>query len=116
MGFWSRKKAGAPAADTSGLKGLSKEDVDHLKSFASTRVGVEMYVEPRTSVTEPTVILIATSGEWTRRRVSGPKQAYALAQKLGIPVYDVGAVGYPSRMRSWTHAQRRGTQPPTPGP
>lgn len=112
MGFWSRRKGSASAADTNGLKGLSKDDVAHLTSFASTRVGVEMYVEPRTSVTEPTVVLVATSGEWTRRRVTGPKQAYALAQKLGIPVYDVAAVGYPSRMRAWTHAQRKGQQPP----
>lgn len=111
MAFWSRKKVG-DKPDTGGLRGLRKEDVEHLRAFASSRPGVEMYVEPKTSVTETTVVLVATSGEWTRRRIAGPKQAYALAQKLNLPVYDVNAVGYPSRMRAWTHAQREATKRP----
>lgn len=79
----------------------------HLRDFVATRVGVEAYVEPATSVTQTTVALVATSGEWTRRRVAGPNQARALASDLGIPVYDVTIVGYPARMRAWTAARRR---------
>ncbi len=66
-----------------------------------------MYVEPRTSVTPTTAVLIATSGEWTRRRVSDPRAAGALARELGVPVYDVQQTGYPARMRAWTAEQRR---------
>ena len=31
--------------------------------------GVEAYVEPKTTVTDVTVVLVADDGEWTRRRV-----------------------------------------------
>jgi hypothetical protein len=74
----------------------------HLSDFARTRLGVEAYIEPRTAVTDTTVVFIATSGEWTRRRVRSPQQAHALARALGIPAYDAGVVGYPARMREWT--------------
>lgn len=74
----------------------------HLTEFAGTRSGVEAFIEPRTAVTETTVVFVATSGEWTRRRVSGPQAAHALARALGIPAYDAGVVGYPQRMREWT--------------
>lgn len=83
----------------------------HLKEFAASRRGVEMYVEPRTSVTPTTVVLIATSGEWTRRRVSDPRAAGQLARELGVPVYDVQLTGYPPRMREWT-SQQRGRETP----
>ena len=74
----------------------------HLSEFARSRTGVEAYIEARTSVTDTTVVFIAASGEWTRRRVRSPQQAHALARALGIPAYDAGVVGYPQRMRDWT--------------
>jgi hypothetical protein len=77
-------------------------DVDHLAQWASTRRGVEGFVEPETSTTTTTLVLVAGDGEWTRRRVDSPKAAFAFGQKAGIPVYDVAAVGYPARMREWT--------------
>jgi hypothetical protein len=74
----------------------------HLTEFARTRAGVEAYLEPRTAVTDTTVVFVATTGEWTRRRVAGPQAAHALARSLGVPIYDAGVVGYPQRMREWT--------------
>jgi hypothetical protein len=74
----------------------------HLSDFARSRPGVEAFIEPRTAVTDTTVVFIASSGEWTRRRVRTPQQAHALARALGIPAYDAGVVGYPQRMRDWT--------------
>jgi hypothetical protein len=68
--------------------------------------GVEAYVEPKTTVTELTVVLIANDGEWTRRRVGGEKGARRLSDQLKIPVYDVQKVGYPQRMRDFD-ARRR---------
>ena len=81
--------------------------VDHLTEFVRTRVGVEAYIEPQTHVTQTTVVLIATTGEWTRRRVPDPAAARKIATDLGIPVYDVQLVGYPQRMRDWNARQRR---------
>ncbi len=77
-------------------------DTAHLEAWALRHRGVEAYVEPETVVTETTVVLVAHDGEWTRRRVTGPRAAYTLGRKLGIPVYDVSLVGYPRRMREYT--------------
>jgi hypothetical protein len=88
--------------------------MSHLKDFVATRAGVEMYVEPRTTVTPTTIVLIATSGEWTRRRVADERAAGGLAKELGVPVYDVQLTGYPARMREWTARKGGGlsTDPP----
>ncbi len=88
-------------------------DVEHLAGFVRTREGVEGYVEPRTMVTETTVVLVAVSGEWTRRRIAGPGAAEEMGRHLGVPVYDVTKVGYPDRMREWNRrrsAERRLTE------
>jgi hypothetical protein len=84
------------------LRAGTSADLDHLRDFIRTRDGVEAYIEPRTTVTDTTMLLVASSGEWTRRRVSGPEAAAALAKKHGIPLYDAVKVGYPQRMREWT--------------
>jgi hypothetical protein len=62
---------------------------------------VEAYVEPRTTVTPPTVLLVAGTGEWTRRRVGEPGLLRELGERLHVPVYDVQLTGYPRRMREW---------------
>jgi hypothetical protein len=98
---------GAPSAGRQSGADLAADEA-HLTTFATSRVGVEAYVEPRTTVTDPTVVLVAADGEWTRRRVAGPQAAHALAHRLGIPAYDAALVGYPQRMRDWT--KRRAEQ------
>ena len=87
-------------------RAASHADVDYLERWASARRGVEAFVEPRTAVTETTVVLVAHDGEWTRRRVDGTRGARQLGQRLRIPVYDVVLVGYPQRMRDYTARQR----------
>ncbi|HVU92819.1 MAG TPA: hypothetical protein VHC23_11320, partial [Jatrophihabitans sp.] len=62
----------------------------------------EAYLEPRTAVTETTVVLVAADGEWTRRRIDGPDAAAAFAKKHNVPLYEAARVGYPQRMREWT--------------
>jgi hypothetical protein len=84
-------------------RAASSSDLDHLEQWAAARRGVEAFVEPRTMVTETTVVLVAHDGEWTRRRVDG---AQRLAKRLKIPLYDVALVGYPQRMRDYTARQR----------
>jgi hypothetical protein len=84
----------------------SNADLDHLKQWAANHAGVEAFIEPRTMVTDTTVMLVAHDGEWTRRRVNGAPAARRLAKQLKIPIYDVALVGYPQRMRDYTARQR----------
>lgn len=82
--------------------------VDHFTTFVEAHRGVEAYVEPATSVTTTTIVLIAWDGEWTRRAVGTHRDAFTLSQKLGVPAYDVNQTGYPNRMREWNSRQRKG--------
>lgn len=104
MGFFDRlrRRPGNPLVS----RASATSDVEHLEQWAATHRGVEAYVEPATTVTETTVVLVAHDGEWTRRRVGGPDGARRLGKRLGIPIYDVGVMGYPQRMRDYTARQR----------
>ena len=82
------------------------DELAHLEAFAGSRRGVEGFVEPETPTTTTTLVLVAGDGEWTRRRVPSPRAAFDLGRRLGLPVYDVAAVGYPPRMRAWTAARK----------
>jgi hypothetical protein len=90
------------------LRTATSADLAHLDEFIRTRPGVEAYLEPRTAVTDTTVMLIAGTGEWTRRRVDGPTGAASFAKKHGIPLYEVAKLGYPQRKRDWD-ARRKAT-------
>ncbi|MGI8723174.1 MAG: oxidoreductase [Geodermatophilaceae bacterium] len=90
------------------LRESNSADTAHLEAFAASRQGVEAYVEPRTAVTEATVVFVAADGEWTRRRIDGPDGAQKLGRKLAIPVYDAAVMGYPDRMREWTARRKSG--------
>jgi hypothetical protein len=80
-------------------------DLKYLRQWVAEHTGVEAFVEPKTTVTEVTVVLVAADGEWTRRRAGGDAGARRLSDRLNIPVYDVQKVGYPQRMRD--HDARR---------
>jgi hypothetical protein len=80
-------------------------DLKYLRQWVAEHEGVEAFVEPETTVTEVTVVLVAADGEWTRRRAGGESGARRLNDRLEIPVYDVQKVGYPQRMRD--HDARR---------
>ena len=97
------------------VRGASSADRAHLEEFARSRRGVEGYLEPRTTVTEMTMVLVAADGEWTRRRVPGPQAAREFGNSVGIPIYDVAATGYPQRMREWTARRKATGQTGVPG-
>ncbi|MFI6869333.1 oxidoreductase [Nocardia sp. NPDC050406] len=99
MGFLDRLRAGVVRERA--------EDAAYLREWTRAHHGVEAFVEPRTTVTDVTVVLVAYDGEWTRR-VVGERGAQRLSGDLGIPVYDVRRVGYPQRMRD--HDARRRIQ------
>jgi len=88
-------------------------DQRHLEEFAAKHAGVEGFVEPPTAVTGITMVLVANDGEWTRRRVPSAQWAHEFANRHGVPSYDAGVVGYPSRMREWNRrraAEQRGDE------
>src|SRR4051812_45101977 len=81
-------------------------DLAYLRQWVAQHTGVEAFVEPKTTVTEVTVVLVAADGEWTRRRAGGDAGARRLNERLEIPVYDVQKVGYPQRMRDYDERKR----------
>ena len=113
MGLFDRLRGrGRPSAGTASRRGTldrgsGKADLAHLEQFVASRRGVEGYVEPRTAVTETTIVLVAADGEWTRRRIDGPEVARRLSRDLNIPVYDAQVTGYPQRMREWSARQKK---------
>lgn len=105
--FRRRKQRREESGGSPGDRSANRLDLQHLEEFVRSRQGVEAFIEPRTTVTETTVLLIAHDGEWTRRRVDGPEGARRFAHKLAIPVYDVALVGYPQRMRDYNERRKR---------
>jgi hypothetical protein len=112
---WFRRKR-APSRISRGVdrggprnimdRGATKDDLAHLREFATTKVGVEFYVEPETTATDTTAVAVASDGEWTRRRVGSPAAIGKLARDLRLPVYEAAVVGYPQRMRDY-NAKRK---------
>jgi hypothetical protein len=96
MGLFSRRRG------TKGGRKATKDDLAQLREWSADRTGVEAFVEPQTSVTQTTLLLVAGDGEFTRRRVESPQAAAEFARKVGIPVYDTNRVGYPQRMRDYS--------------
>jgi hypothetical protein len=110
MGLFKRQRRVAPGAG--GVRTLldregNKEDLAHLREFATSRVGVEFYVEPETTATDTTAVAVASDGEWTRRRVGNPATIGKLARELRLPIYEAAVVGYPKRMRDWNAKRKR---------
>ncbi|MEP7179123.1 MAG: oxidoreductase [Pseudonocardiales bacterium] len=111
MGWLPRRKK-----DRAGtLRTATSDDLSHLSQFVASRTGVEAYIEPRTAVTEATVVLVASTGEWTRRRIDGAAAARSFTKKHAIPLYDAGVVGYPKRMREWTARRKDSGEAGSPG-
>ena len=106
MAWFKRSaKSQAPTIDRDAHRG----DMEHLEQFVRTRRGVEAYLEPRTMMTQTTLMLVAHDGEWTRRRVLSPDDARRWAHGLQIPFYEVARMGYPQRMRDYNARQKRAT-------
>jgi hypothetical protein len=117
MGLFDRlRRSGRtrrPASDASRtgstrVRAADGHDVAHLSEFVSTRRGVEGFVEPRTAVSDVTLLLVAHDGEWTRRRVPSVKWAHDFANKHHVPSYDAAVVGIPQRMRDYNRRKKAG--------
>jgi hypothetical protein len=110
MGIFSRKSGSksSPKATGSSSKEAQAATIAHLKAFIAARPGCEAFIEPPTRVTQTTMVVVADTGEWTRRKAPDPVAARKLATQLGIPAFDVNLSGYPSRMREWNETHRKG--------
>lgn len=109
MGLFKRGAARLKRSASSGRhsRGVDDAVTMHLTEFAHSRKGVEAFVEPKTTVTETTILLVAFDGEWTRRVVPSPQWAHAFAEHLQIPGYDAAVVGYPQRMRDYNTRNKK---------
>jgi hypothetical protein len=107
-----RARFRAPAADaartgSTRVLAATAQDEQHLADFAGSRIDVEGFVEPRTVVSDVTLLLVAWDGEYTRRRVPSADWAYKFCAKRGVPAYEAGVVGIPQRMRDYISRQKQ---------
>ena len=103
----SRPSGGARTGSTT-VRASERADEEHLHNFVKTRRGVEGFVEPRTAVSDVTLLLVAHDGEWTRRRVPSVQWAHQFANRHQVPSYDAAVVGIPQRMRDYNRRKKAG--------
>ncbi len=85
---------------------IRPDDAEYLKQWVRGRKFVEGYIEPETMVNEMSVVLVDELGNYTRRRIGGPKGIDQVATLLSISLYDVEETGYPDRMRKKMEQER----------
>ena len=118
MGFMDRFRRGTgtrmrrPGKDavrtgSTTVRASDKVDETHLHEFVGNRRGVEGFVEPRTAVSDVTLLLVAHDGEWTRRRVPSVDWAHKFCNNHQVPSYDAAVVGIPQRMRDYNSRQKQ---------
>ena len=89
------------------VRAADETDIAHLADFIATRRGVEGFVEPRTAVSDVTLLLVAHDGEWTRRRVPSVQWAHRFCNDQMTPSYAAAVVGIPQRMRDYNSRKRQ---------
>ncbi|MEP9383082.1 hypothetical protein [Nocardioides sp. KR10-350] len=117
MSWWDRLRRGtrvrmsrparnAARTGSTRVRAADADDIEHLEGFILSRRGVEGFVEPRTAVSDITLLLVAYDGEWTRRRVPSAQWAHTFCNDRRVPSYDAAVVGIPRRMRDYNRRQR----------
>ncbi len=92
-----------------GRRSDQRRVAEDLDLWRDRRTGVEAFVEPRTAVTELTVILVDTRGAFIRRRIPSTAWIKDFGRERAIPVYDATTVGYPARLRDYVRRAQRAT-------
>ncbi|HVF52908.1 MAG TPA: hypothetical protein VNC78_04790 [Actinomycetota bacterium] len=77
-----------------------------LEVFAAERKGIEGFIEPQTSTSPTTLLLVDRNGEHLRAAVREPSDAVAFCETRGIPVYDALVMGYPQRMKDFERRRK----------
>ena len=78
----------------------------YLDDFVASREGTQAWIEPATALNKTSLLLVAGSGEWTRRAVPNTEWAVEFARRHRIPCHQAGLVPYPQRMRDWDTGHR----------
>lgn len=86
----------------------SNPGLGQLEMFAAERKGVEGFIEPRTSTSPTTLLLVDRDGDHLRAPVKEPEDAAAFCLRLSIPVYDAQVIGYPKRMKDFDKRRKAG--------
>ena len=108
-GSGMRRPSGSVArTGSTTVRASDKADEAHLHQWVADRRGVEGFVEPRTAVSDVTLLLVAHDGEWTRRRVPSVQWAHQFCNKHQVPSYDAAVVGVPQRMRDYNRRKKLG--------
>jgi len=102
----SRPKGDTARTGSTRVRASDNVDQDHLNGWVAERTGIEGFVEPRTAVSDVTLLLVALDGEWTRRRVPSVEWAHKFCDKRQIPSYDAAVVGIPQRMRDYNRRKK----------
>ena len=84
----------------------SNPGLAELDSFVTERKGLEGFIEPQTSTSPTTLLLVDRNGDHRRAPVREPADAVAFCERLGIPVYDAQVIGYPQRMKDFEKRRR----------
>lgn len=95
--FGRRRNSGPP---------VERATIAHLEEFVATRRGVEAFLEPQTTMTRTSLLLVAADGEWTRRSIESPGWGRQFTSRHALPLYDAAVVGYPQRMRDFNARQK----------
>lgn len=108
----SRPRMSRPARDaartgSTRVRAANAADEQHLHEWVLARRGVEGFVEPRTAVSDVTLLLVAHDGEWTRRRVPSVDWAHRFCNTHQVPSYDAAVVGIPQRMRDYNRRRKQ---------
>jgi len=103
---YKRPEGDTARTGSTSVRASSSEDEAHLAEFIDTREGVEGFVEPRTAVSDVTLLLVAHDGEWTRRRVPSVDWAHKFCNRCQVPSYDAAVVGIPQRMRDYNRRKK----------
>ena len=106
QGRMRRPARDAARTGSTSVRASDRTDEKHLHDFVQTRRGVEGFVEPRTAVSDVTLLLVAHDGEWTRRRVPSVEWAHSFCNKHQVPSYDAAVVGIPQRMRDYNRRKK----------
>ena len=101
-----RPKGDRTGTGSTTVRAANAADEQHLHDFVRTRRGVEGFVEPRTALSDVTLLLVAHDGEWTRRRVPSVQWAHNFANRHQVPSYDAAVVGIPQRMRDYNRRMK----------
>ncbi|WP_052046914.1 hypothetical protein [Arcanobacterium sp. S3PF19] len=103
MKLFSRLRKNKSDYEKMNRRNRSERNADfvYLSDFAASRQNVRGYYEEGTAREPASLLLVAESGEWTRRKVRDGDEARRLCGKMEIECLSVAAAGYPPQMRQW---------------